>query len=1555
MSVYFRLTGHRKPCKFVPLLPICCVTVMSSMEELKEANVVSNVKGVHLQEFDAQHTVWLDKGLGDLEVLEAEDGCGLLRWVSTESQEPFFIQDSINEDTQFMLDKAVVLVLIRDQAMSDVAFTFPSPVLLSVVWNELTRFQNKAQGEADPLRVLPATVTPSNLPNTMHLVCNASNRVGPWITAWLLTQGALQQMFDLFEQSARLGDHESARLIELIVHSAVLLCDRQLLDSLTVDETFWTGLLQITDYRALFPNQELNPDDFGNAMVQDEHETSQQSQSFNASKDLGPWDPKSGPHVTAMGRASFVQVGEFKDASLQLYIHQNHKLSYWMDHIIIADCVAASPVVSVVAAGSGDWESVVAVLKEMIAQNNVLIVASLCEDDGFWQTFFGKMNSGDSSGETLAIRFLAEFVQMSVHAYQATLRLDIFQTLTPFGLFDSLAACVIRVTETQKVDEAGRISIKILEKSLGGESTASTEGLAVRQFLVCGAQQLQGYPLFRSFMLGAVHHPSVAWRSHCFDVIRKLVCKSSNFDEPTDETLVFQDPHNPPSIFQTAALCPTERSIYRVFYTTILPIWEEYIKGTVAGLQTQGGRAVVSGDIGIPIPRHNADRLCGGGDIQEVNYHVCQILSLCLEGELYRNLKLSENAGCQLEFLDETSEPDSQQLRSTSLHEESIADIRANASAIQQGNDSSQFGARRSTKVPKMSSYLVQSGMLTVLASFLLMNLQTAFVAAGVIRLFTCMLLLLEHNKEVDIGLGLVQDHVLHCIMKAFTESQAWRRNTLLASTLLAFFDTVAKTNCKPLINRLFEEHSAVLSACSPVPHVINQLQALYAQDQNLRAAGGAQEVHGNPSGRIPPSPSHDLTDTSSAVLEGMLSPVLDPQHLSVSPEPRRRISDPNIELPRGLGCRSPSLSPPHSPSHPVSPTRTSPLPFRKPSSPVSQQHRQKPDGAGADGGVSGLREAGARHCDVSGASAAPEGHDWAEPTAGCQAQPTAETLVSSAIDPSRSQEFGSDLAVFANADPLEATDGAKSQLGRVLDDLNTEDLDPRTKLDAPSGLKARQDMPPPCGTDGAGPRRLSKDSLGRPLAGAGHAPDAPEDRRDSISSVMTPTRTAAQPEESVAHFQASLADSMTAGTVSTASRLSRTPSPPPRLDRDGRASVASILSDVSDQVLLDEQALAQHKQLTSPKSTLSAGNIRYKRIVCENKPPPAGAPHAPSAPRERRLRSTEHWDRAVSEGADPLSVMQLVADPLPLPAGPGLPLTRRWTNPELDPGPDHHLEDLEALQLHLAHLQDRVERPRAKGRSKSKGPGKGAGTLSKGPIANPVPPLPLDVALGGQGLSGFGAHSARPVRSRTATHSAPPVASGPGRARSQHVHGVKDSRASAVFPGTAPPCKVPAPPKIESIYGSKLLVTTGFGRKDRPPSSGRLPPSKGGTDKVKKKDMLDKPAGLAGPTSGVGGASPRPVAVSSTPNPLPESGAPSWLEANAYMWPTGMSVGTTARQYTSVEKVAPAPVGLPMRGLPSGFLPMPPQHKGGRPSKKRPPGADVADRFPPKVLVHEL
>ena len=74
----------------------------------------------------------------------------------------------IKEETQFMVDKGVV-VFLRDFDSNGIAFNFPAAVMLGIVWNDLTRLQEKLSKDYS----LPSTVTPDELPSIANFICCA--------------------------------------------------------------------------------------------------------------------------------------------------------------------------------------------------------------------------------------------------------------------------------------------------------------------------------------------------------------------------------------------------------------------------------------------------------------------------------------------------------------------------------------------------------------------------------------------------------------------------------------------------------------------------------------------------------------------------------------------------------------------------------------------------------------------------------------------------------------------------------------------------------------------------------------------------------------------------------------------------------------------------------------------------------------------------------------------------------------------------------------------------------------------------------------------------------------------------------------------------------------------------------------------------------------------------------------------------------------------------------------------------------------------------------------
>eukprot|EP00667_Euglena_gracilis_P000401 EG_transcript_401 len=846
------------------------------MAEAAACDAVVRVDAVVAQEFNAHHNVWVEKGAGRLQIskLPTEtpvDPYALLEWVNPGTQHA--IREAIREDTQFMFDRGAVLLLLREGDELDVAFTFPGPQFLNTVLDALTKCQDQSTaGEAQ--KAFPLTITRDSLAGLLGLVCTISGRTVPHLSSWLLEQDALQRLFTLFCKAASQGDHEAARHIEGIVNASVLLCDRQLLDAITAEEKLWSGMTMISDYCAAFLSR--NPRNGISDLV---------THSDEEPEDSGAWQPQSGMHFQFLRRVTFRHLTDFRDTSLLRYIHQNYRLAYWVEQVIIPQCVMKTPATSLHHARAGEWDHVVATLKDMQAQNNILIVYALCSDHLLWRRLFSNPKQMDAERLDGVLRFVEELVQMAGDAFQ-TARVDPFRVLGSFGLFEALAANLDRVADGRELDTVAMRSLQLLERSLGGESMLVCDGLAARQFLVAEEQRTQRYPVFRAVMQGALQHPSGACRTICVAIMRKLVCKGCNFDEPTDEAqLDYSNPQCPPLIFQTAALSLVEQDIHAVFRTVLLPGWITALRGMIAAITAAGTPGVSVRDSSAPafsVP-----------DMMDITYQMCQILALCLEGELTRALKAKAQEAAEEEA---RAEPPAGPARTLSGRK-SFAQLLKPLAPPEAASTKPQFDSGA-----KLLSHLMGTGLFVVLAKFLLDILHVPFIAAGLVRMFSTVLRL--GSVGYDVSECFHNGVVTRCLVTAYRNVATRKRDNLLRSSLIHFFDLVVESNCRPLVIQLYEQHKGVLADFVAASSELEwRWQTLYCEAKKIqKSVSGADYIS------APFSPSM-LSQRRNSV-ETILSTAYSSSPAS---EQRFRISDPGVD------------SFPHSPLSPNKPTTRKP------------------------------------------------------------------------------------------------------------------------------------------------------------------------------------------------------------------------------------------------------------------------------------------------------------------------------------------------------------------------------------------------------------------------------------------------------------------------------------------------------------------------------------------------------------------------------------------------------------------------------------------------------
>ena len=370
---------------------------------------------------------------------------------------------------------------------------------------------------------LPTTLTCESLKDIAGLIEQLKASL-PTLSSWVMRSGMVDQLLGFFHWIGVLDPlvqnealHTTVHLIESMLATVLQAGSTKILASVTADVNLWSHYLMLLDYILVTTS---SPPSFTSTQLPAEF-TGQVSPELLEGKP--PWDDSvmsKWMHTRSFGSgvAHHKIVGKFKSKEVLSRIYQTGRADYWINHIIIPASVNSVPIPSAqncIAAG-GDWEECIVAMKEMVQQNQIVLVSLIIKDSVFVTQLFKSLATKCDANAT-RYSFLNELFHLGEASFLQGV--DLCTELSRFGLFLALF---------KGLDNGDVEAAKLLEYSVGGGPHPCTSGDALKLCLA-GAPDAKGGSetkpeLFLILAKSVVAYPAPPETSeHVIDVLDKLL------------------------------------------------------------------------------------------------------------------------------------------------------------------------------------------------------------------------------------------------------------------------------------------------------------------------------------------------------------------------------------------------------------------------------------------------------------------------------------------------------------------------------------------------------------------------------------------------------------------------------------------------------------------------------------------------------------------------------------------------------------------------------------------------------------------------------------------------------------------------------------------------------------------------------------------------------------------------------------------------------------------------------------------------------------------------
>eukprot|EP00455_Lapot_gusevi_P038531 TRINITY_DN431_c0_g1_i3.p1 TRINITY_DN431_c0_g1~~TRINITY_DN431_c0_g1_i3.p1 ORF type:complete len:912 (+),score=200.94 TRINITY_DN431_c0_g1_i3:92-2827(+) len=343
---------------------------------------------------------WDDKGTGHINYFNSTDDTLVLS-VKSEDTGENLIEHTVESDGDYERQGDTILTWCESDSGVDLALSFQEPLGFSEVWEQIMIAQgaDPTGAEIECLDSDEAVALPipdmSNLSDICRKIKTCTLPQKEILCAHVTRKGFVAKLYDLFQQAEDLEQRPVLQTLFEIFVGLFLLNDSSVFEIILGDENIMKTIACL----------EYDPDIPA-------HITDRQR------------------HRSFLEKANFKQVVDFRDPSIVSKIHQNYRVSYIKDAILLRQL--DDPTMST--------------LNSTVLYNNIFIISHLAEDEEFMRDLFSKMCDIPTEGSWEEKKHVYQFLQ-ELCGLAKTLQLQsrglFYKTLVEHSMFHVLELAML--------------------------------------------------------------------------------------------------------------------------------------------------------------------------------------------------------------------------------------------------------------------------------------------------------------------------------------------------------------------------------------------------------------------------------------------------------------------------------------------------------------------------------------------------------------------------------------------------------------------------------------------------------------------------------------------------------------------------------------------------------------------------------------------------------------------------------------------------------------------------------------------------------------------------------------------------------------------------------------------------------------------------------------------------------------------------------------------------------------------------------------------------------